>query len=346
MRAETIAPAGQPAAVQQEAPNPAFMDYKASDVFPVPFGYPITGFDRPWDTPTVKTPKGTSNYVWDPELIKTMVLFWFSGDTSLKLIGHTGTGKTEAVCTFHAALNLPLITLGANPQLSARDVIGGFFPGPNGVYWRDGPVTMAARNGMSVLVDEYNVLDPGEATGLNALLEGRQFTIPETGETIVPAPGFRVFATINPKTAGYNGRQNQDLANDDRFVDVHTSYPKQDVEIDIIKKSLSAPNLNPGEIENIAIAVAQGAAAVRKAYMGESDSAGALPCTMSVRCSARMAKWTVLYARAYQGGTPLLQPLYMALDTVLANRQRPEVRSALHEAFRLATGITPETTQA
>lgn len=345
MSAETmIAPEATPAAEQQVA-QPAFMTYKASDVFPVPFGHPITGFDKPWDTPTIKTPRGDKNYVWYPELIKTMVLFWFSGDTCLKLIGHTGTGKTEAVFSFHAALNLPLITLGANPQLSSRDVIGGFFPGPNGLYWRDGPVTMAARNGMSVLVDEYNVLDPGEATGLNAFLEGRQYTIPETGETIVPAPGFRVFVTINPKTAGYNGRQNQDLANDDRFVDVLTKYPDQDVEVDVIKKSLAAPNLNAGEIENIAIAVAQGAAAVRKAYMGENDNAGALPCTMSVRCSARMAKWTVLYARAYQQGNAPLQPLYMALDTVLANRQRPEVRSALHEAFRLATGITPENTQ-
>lgn len=314
--------------------------FMASDLFPVPFKYPMNGFDSPWDTPTLKTPK-RKTYVWSQNLINTMVLFWFSGETSLKLIGHTGTGKTEAVMQFHAALNLPLIMLTANPQMASRDLIGGFFPAATGYAWRDGPITMAARMGLSVVIDEYNVLDPGEATGLNAFLEGRAFTIPETGETVVPREGFRVYVTINPKASGYNGRQSQDLANDDRFVDAYTVYPEKDVEVAAIKAFLETAKTDPTEASNIADAVASGAAAIRQAYMGENDDANALPCTMSMRCSMRMAKWTVLYTRIYQGGAPE-SPLYLALDTVLANRQRPEVRRAVREAFKLATGIDSE----
>jgi cobaltochelatase CobS len=321
--------------------SPAPKQFMASDIFPVPFKYPLNGFDTPWDTPTLKTPKRLQSYIWTQALINTMVLFWFSGETSLKLIGHTGTGKTEAVMQFHSALNLPLIMLTANPQMASRDLIGGFFPTASGYAWRDGPVTMAARMGLSVVIDEYNVLDPGEATGLNAFLEGRAFTIPETGETVVPRQGFRVFATINPKASGYNGRQTQDLANDDRFVDAHTVYPPKDVEIAAISEYLKSASTDPAEAANIAEAVATGASAIRQAYMGENDDANALPCTMSMRCSMRMAKWTVLYTRVYQGGAPE-SPLYMALDTVLANRQRPEVRKAVREAFKLATGIDSE----
>lgn len=324
--------------------NPVEKQFVASEIFPVPFKHPLTGFDRPWDTPTLKTPKALATYVWDSALIHTMVMFWFSGETSLKLIGHTGTGKTEAVMNFHAALNLPLIMLTANPQLASRDLIGGFFPAPGGPVWRDGPITVAARLGLSLLIDEYNLLDPGEATGLNAFLEGRQFTVPETGETITPVQGFRVFVTINPKSAGYNGRQTQDLANDDRFVDAHTKYPERDVEVAAVSNYLVTATRTPQpEATNIADAVVAGATAIRAAYMGENDNANALPCTMSMRGTMRFAKWTVMFSRIYQATAPE-SPLYMALDVVLANRQRPEVRQAVREAFRLATGIEPTPT--
>lgn len=320
--------------------TPKQREFNVADVFPVPFPFPINGFESPWNTTMYKTPPKLATFVWSPELIKTMVLFWFSGDSSMKLIGHTGTGKTEAVMQFHSALNLPLLMVVANPQLGARDLIGGYFPTDKGIAWRDGPVTLAARNGLSILVDEYNVIDPGEATGLNALLEGRAFTIPETNETVVPQKGFRVFVTINPKSPGYVGRQKQDLANDERFVDAYTSYPTEEVENAAIKEYLKGFKSPQQNVENIADAIAKCAALIRKAFMGENDNADALPCTLSMRGSMRMAKWTVMYQKAYISGAPEA-PIYMALDTVLANRQTPEVRKALRESLRMATGIDP-----
>jgi cobaltochelatase CobS len=325
---------------QQTTPQPK--TFKVSDVFSLP-GFPggIGGYDAPWDTKSLKTPTVMTEYVWQQPLIRDMVMFYFSGDTSLKLIGHTGTGKTEAVKQFHAAVNLPLISVTANPQMSARDLIGGMYPTANGIEWRDGPVTMAARQGISLLIDEYNLLDSGEAAGLNALVAGDTYTIVETGETLRPVKNFRLFATINPKASGYHGRQTQDMSNDERFIDVNVEYASEEVEKEAILKYLTQAKAAPAEAENIATVIVKAANTFRQAYMGDNNSANALPCTMSMRCSLRMARWTYIYGRMASAMPSSESPLYMALDKVLANRQQPEVRLALREAFQLATGIAP-----
>ena len=323
---------------EQNTPQPR--NFLVSDVFPLP-GFPggIGGYDVPWETKALKTPTRMAEYVWQQTLIRDMVLFYYSGETSLKLIGHTGTGKTEAVKQFHAAVNLPLISVTANPQMSARDLIGGMYPSADGIEWRDGPVTIAARQGISLLIDEYNLLDSGEAAGLNALVAGDTYTIVETGETLRPVKNFRLYATINPKAAGYHGRQTQDMSNDERFIDVKVEYAPEQVEKEAILKYLARANASPAEADNIATVVVKAANTFREAYMGDNNSANALPCTMSMRCSLRMAKWTYIYSRSFIKTSANESPLYMALDMVLANRQQPEVRTALREAFRLATGI-------
>lgn len=322
--------------------TPQAKQFSASDVFPLP-GLPgaIGGYDTPWDTRELKTPMLMTEYVWQPKLIRDMVLFYFSGETSLKLIGHTGTGKTEAVKQFHAALNLPLISVTANPQMSARDLIGGMYPSASGVEWRDGPVTIAARKGISLLIDEYNLLDSGEAAGLNALVAGDTYTIVETGETLRPAQNFRLYATINPKAAGYHGRQTQDMSNDERFVDIHVEYADSDVEKAAIVRYLTKARSQLTEATQIADMVVAAANTIRQAYMGDNNSSNALPCTMSMRCSMRLAKWTFIYSRPFLSATATERAPYMALDMVLANRQTPEVRTALRVAFQASTGMTP-----
>lgn len=323
--------------------TPETKQFLAADVFPLP-GFPgaIGGYATPWNTRELKTPLIMSEYVWQQALIRDMVLFYFSGETSLKLIGHTGTGKTEAVKQFHAALNLPLIAVTANPQLSARDLIGGMYPSASGIEWRDGPVTIAARLGISLLIDEYNLLDSGEAAGLNALVAGDTFTIVETGETLRPVKNFRLFATINPKGAGYHGRQTQDMSNDERFVDINVAYASPDVERDAVVRFLTKANAPAAEAIQIATMVVTAANTIRQAYMGDNNSSNALPCTMSMRCSMRLAKWTYIYSRGFiQSVVATETAPFLALDMVLANRQLPEVRTALRVAFQAATGITP-----
>ncbi len=320
---------------QQNLPQP--VSRAARDVFSVmTSSTPLMGYNMPWNTQIIKSPAVKSDYVWDEEKLKLMIAFFFSGGTAMKLIGQTGTGKTEYVTQYHAALNLPLFFITANPKMEAYHLIGREIPSAGGIVWRDGPLLAAARNGMSVLIDEYNVIDPGEATGLNAFLEGRPYTVPDTGETVVPAPGFRVFASVNPKSFGYTGRNTQDLANDDRFIDALFDYPSADVETKLIKEFLMTRlNQQPQESENVASIVVQCANAIRKAFMGNSDAQDALPFTMSRRGAMEWAKWCILSKSLAPAGK---NSLFYALDIVLGNRQDESERLALHTIVEGNTG--------
>lgn len=298
---------------------------------------PLNGYDRPWALAHMRSPRPKPGYVWDVDKLKWMIAFFLSGNTAGRFIGHTGTGKTECVQEFHAQLNLPLYCLTANPRMEAYHLIGRLVPLADGtVGWRDGPLLAAARYGCSVVIEEYNVLDPGEATGLNSFLEGRPYTVPDTGETVVPAQGFRVFATVNPKSFGYAGRNTQDIANDDRFIDVLFDYPPEDVEKQLVVDFLTQLKVRQDSAENLAGMVVRSASRIRRSFMGESDGADALPFTMSRRGVMEWAKWTILSQSLAPAGT---EPLYHALDMALGNRQDREAREALHVLVEGETGV-------
>jgi len=320
--------------------NPVWIVKPAKELFGgvLQANTPLRCFDKPWELPSLRSPKPRPDYVWDVDKLKWMIAFFLSGNTAARFIGHTGTGKTECVAEYHAQLNLPLYCITANPKMEAYHLIGRFVPVPGGgVEWRDGPILAAARYGSCVVIEEYNVLDPGEATGLNSFLEGRPFTVPDTGETVVPQPGFRVFATVNPKSFGYAGRQTQDIANDDRFIDLLFGYPEEDVERPMVEAFLKKLRQPDQEAANLASLVVKAANTIRKAFMGENDSADALPFTMSRRGVMEWAKWTVLSKSLAPSGT---DPMFYALDMVLGNRQDREGREALRVIVEGATGRT------
>lgn len=318
--------------------NPSPVVRAAGEVFNVLAGTstPLQGFDKPWNDSILKSPQVKSDYIWDADMLKMMIAFFYSGNTALKLIGETGTGKTEYVTQYHAALNMPLFFIVANPKMEAYHLIGREIPTAGGTVWRDGPVLAAARHGLSVLIDEYNVIDPGEATGLNSFLEGRPYTVPDTGETVVPAPGFRIFVTVNPNTFGYSGRNIQDMANDDRFIDLKFNYPEAAVEEMLITNFLvNKFSQQETEASNVAKLVVKCANEIRNNFVGRSDKGDALPFTMSRRGALEWAKWTILSASL----APQDNALFHALDVVLGNRQGDAERVALHRIVEAHSGL-------
>jgi cobaltochelatase CobS len=360
-------------------------------------GIKIKGYDRSWTHPKMRSPEKLATFVWRADQVFTLLLFWFAGSSSraLKLIGHTGAGKSELVLQWHALFNLPLIYLSCNPKTEAAQLTGMMvptpgavvpmpgsqpagagsapaqavagggavvpFPGgaaqpaasanapgtgvapatmalPGGMKFVDGPLITAARHGISVCLDEYNLIDPGEASGLNAFLEGKPYTVPETGEVIVPKPGFRIFGTMNPKSAGYRGRQKQDMANDDRFCDLFVSYMEPALETPLVKTLIeriavaARTNPDPQALQKQAEQFVSVANAIRAKYMGDSDGPDALPCTMSTRTLLRWVEWTQLItglkARGAFPGNK--SAAHAALRTVLSSRQESAVQLALH----------------
>ena len=333
-------------AATDDLPQPAEVDIEGFTKLERFRGFKLHGYDRAWDHSTLRTPQRLEEFVWDPEFVLTMLIFWFSAKRkALKLIGHTGAGKTEGVLQWHAALNLPLLFIGANPRTEAQQLVGMSMPSMQGSTWIDGPLVTAARYGHSILIDEYNLIDPGEASGLNAFLEGKPYTIPETGETIVPAPGFRIFATMNPRTAGYRGRNQQDMANDARFFDFEVKYLAPAVETPLVKKVLEGvfsqmPN-KPDDVmlQKFADAYVETAQVIRNQYMGVNDTAAALPCTM---CTRTLLTWAETAAIARALIPPNQSAVHWALRRVLSDRQSPEVREALHTIVTTTMGEPQE----
>jgi cobaltochelatase CobS len=160
------------AGLAEEQVQPQWVQHDAYQAFGVELmrGKTMIGLSAP----SAFTPAKDPTYKWPMENLRDLAYFYVAGGNAFCAMGHPGTGKTAGVQQFHAALNLPLLCMSANPRTQAYHLIGRLVPNQEGgVSWSDGPVLMAARLGMSVLIDEYNVIDPGEMTGLNLLRDGR-----------------------------------------------------------------------------------------------------------------------------------------------------------------------------
>jgi cobaltochelatase CobS len=261
--------------------------------------------------------------------------FWEAGLVALKIKGDPSTGKTSIIEQFHAQLNWPLNQYSCNPSTQSFHLMGQLLPQlDGGLKWCDGVVLDAARNGTSVLLDEYNVMDPGEATGLNLLLEGYKVYIPETGEHVRPAKGFRVFATENSAMSklSVTGRNIQDVANDERFMVTTADFLPEDLENQVVQKNLLACGTSANEAEMLAKRIVMVANNVRAAYRA-GDSAIDKP--MSTRVCIR---WAKLFRRfrmvsTLEGG-PMVYSLIRAFD------MSPDMAEAVSEFTRAAVGTS------
>lgn len=315
------------AGLAEEQVQPQWVQHDAYQAFGVELmrGKTMIGLSAP----SAFTPAKDPTYKWPMENLRDLAYFYVAGGNAFCAMGHPGTGKTAGVQQFHAALNLPLLCMSANPRTQAYHLIGRLVPNQDGgVSWSDGPVLMAARLGISVLIDEYNVIDPGEMTGLNILLEGRPYLVPETGELVVPRKGFRVYVTCNPKDGKglVHGRHTQDNANDERFEYSWFGYLPPEVEIQLVAELIAPfqPGLPPETLAEMFVGVAN---QVRKLYAGESDDSGALDKTISTRV---LRRW-VVKAMLAQGGGVVEAPIHYGLERAWSLSCSDEVRVAVHE---------------
>lgn len=298
---------------------------------------------------TPDVPESNPDYVFCKMALTDYLMFRNSGATALKIIGHTGTGKSSFVEEFNARLNLPLYVCNAHPRTTREDLIGGFVPTESGgLEFNYGPVALAAMNGCDVLIDEWNLIDPGEASGVNDLLEGRSTYVREIKGWIHPVEGFRIIATVNPKTAGYVGRNTQDVANDDRFVYMHFDYMKAEYEINLIKKLLTSYSMSEAASIDLAQKFRLVAEKVRNEFVGNSDSASALDLTISTRSLLAWVKYFVL-SKNIKKAPDLYEPIHYALERAKTFNASPESRIAIHNfttqafGFEYVTPLNPKT---
>lgn len=312
----------------------------------------------------LNVPQVNKGYVFRKDLVRDILTFWNSNDVAMKLIGHKGTGKTTLPEQFCARIKVPLLSQTCDQTMDRTTFIGSWVLASDvseqqveqgsviesskkglmsslaslasamslqpKMKFVLGSVLTAAQNGWPVLLNEYNALDPNAATALNDLLEGKSIYVEQIGKTITPKKGFKVFATVNPETAGlYSGRHEQDTANDDRFWAVNVDYPAPEVEVSIVEALFKAAGTDAIEANSIATSMVDIANKVRAVYMGTNDSAAAIEQTISTRALVRWANLMMAFKGVVNDG---LSPFHYALERAVTNHCKSfESKNAIHQ---------------
>jgi len=117
------------------------------------------------------------------------------------ITGHSGNGKTMSVEQACAKLKRKFICVSMTPETDESDLFGNYVLINGQMEWRDGPVTVAARQGAVLCIDE---IDYGaqNLSSLQRVLEGKSFLLKKKNELVHPEQGFTVIATANTKGKG------------------------------------------------------------------------------------------------------------------------------------------------
>jgi len=161
------------------------------------------------------------------------------------ITGQSGNGKTMSVEQVCAKLKRKFVCISMTPETDESDLLGNYILINGEMVWRDGPVTVAARQGAVLCIDE---IDYGaqNLSCLQRVLEGKPFLLKKKNEVIVPAAGFTIIATANTKGKGsddgrfmYTNVLNEAFL--ERFpITFEQGWAPNTVEKKIVKKELSS----------------------------------------------------------------------------------------------------------
>lgn len=149
------------------------------------------------------------------------------------LKGPTGCGKTRFVEHMAWRLGRPLIMVSCHEDMTASDLVGRYLIGPEGTYWQDGPLTLAARHGGICYLDEIVEARQDTTVVIHALTDDRRILpLEKKGEVVAAHPDFQLVISYNP---GYQSAM-KDLKEStrQRFCALDFDYTAAPVEADII----------------------------------------------------------------------------------------------------------------
>jgi hypothetical protein len=208
---------------------------------------------------TVAAPMVDSNYVaWgnhsDVEAIVKSKLFH-----PIYITGPTGNGKSTMVEQICAKNKTPLIRINLNATDDEDKLIASKTLVDGNVVIEDGPVVIAMRKGIPILIDEIDAGGANLLMCLQGVLEGKPLYIKSKNEIVYPTKGFNVIATANTKGKGsddgrYIGTNVLNEAFLERFAIVfEQEYPGQKVEAKIVTNLMKSLDCLDGEFTSILI---------------------------------------------------------------------------------------------
>lgn len=161
------------------------------------------------------------------------------------IAGPTGNGKSTSVEQICAKTKTPLIRVNLNTMTDEDQLIGSKTLVDGNVEIVEGPVVIAMRFGIPLLLDEIDAGGANTLLCLQPILEGKPFYFKLKNEMITPAKGFNIFATANTKGKGsddgrYIGTNVLNEAFLERFaVTFNQPYPTERVELKIVENLIS-----------------------------------------------------------------------------------------------------------
>lgn len=118
----------------------------------------------------------------------------------LLITGSSGAGKTSLIRSVARELgkSSSMVSLHLNEQTDAKLLIGMYTntKTPGSFSWRPGVLTNAVTEGRWVIIEDLNRAPMEIISTLLPLLERRELLIPNWGECIRAAPGFKLIATV------------------------------------------------------------------------------------------------------------------------------------------------------
>jgi MoxR-like ATPase len=160
--------------------------------------------------------------------------------------GPTGNGKSTTVEQVCAKNKRPLIRVNLNMMTDEDQLIASKTLIDGNVEVVEGPVIIAMRNGIPLLLDEIDAGSANTLLCLQPILEGKPFYFKLKNELIYPAPGFTIFATANTKGKGsddgrYIGTNILNEAFLERFaITFNQDYPSAATEKKIVLNLMSS----------------------------------------------------------------------------------------------------------
>lgn len=178
--------------------------------------------------------------------------------------GPSGNGKSTTIEQLCAKHKRPMIRVNLSMLSDEDQLIGSKTLVDGNVKVVEGPVLIAMRMGIPLLLDEIDAGSANSLLCLQPILEGKPYFFKLKNELVVPAPGFNVFATANTKGKGsddgrYIGTNILNEAFLERFaVTFEQEYPSPSVEKKIIVNLMNSMSCTDEEFADSLIKWADG----------------------------------------------------------------------------------------
>lgn len=190
----------------------------------------------------------------ETESITRRVERWVSVDRPVHLVGPTGCGKTALAMRVASERNRPVVWINGDADLETKDLVGDFSEqervSVRDKYihnvtkstdivrdrWVDNPLTVAVREGATLVYNEFSRTKPAANNALLSVFEEGILELPGQrgdGRLVEVHPEFRAILTSNDvEYAGVHEPQDALL---DRLVGVYMDYYSVETEVKIVR---------------------------------------------------------------------------------------------------------------